>query len=69
MCKDLKEKYGSKFGCQGIGDGYTAGIIENMLPKGTADAAITSAVDTLTKARTKCPKSVVVFTGYRCESS
>jgi cutinase len=65
LCKLLREKYGNDSGCQGIGGGYSASIGDNMLPKGTAEASIKSAIETLTEARTKCPKSVVVFEGYR----
>jgi cutinase len=68
LCKGLKAKYGERFGCQGIGGGYKAGLVENVLPKGTDDGAIKEAVSTFTSAAAKCPKSVIVFSGYRSGS-
>lgn len=65
LCRGLKAKYGARVGCQGIGDGYTADIGSNMLPKGTSDKAIKSAVDTFEMASKKCPKSILVAEGYR----
>ena len=65
LCKGLKAKYGKRFGCQGIGGAYKAGLVENVLPKGTDDGAIKEAIDTFTSAATKCPKAVIVFSGYR----
>jgi hypothetical protein len=40
-----------------------------MLPKGTAEASIKAAIDTLTAARTKCTQSIIVFEGYRYDIS
>jgi hypothetical protein len=36
-----------------------------VLPKGTDDGAIKEALSTFTNAATKCPKAVIVFSGYR----
>jgi cutinase len=65
LCKGLKAKYGNRFGCQGIGGGYKAGLVENVLPKGTDDGAINEAVKVFKDASAKCPKSALVFSGYR----
>jgi hypothetical protein len=68
VCKLLRKAYSDKVACQGISaaDGYTAGIGDNMIrPKGTSETSIAAAVKMFTLAHTKCPSSVLVFSGYR----
>jgi hypothetical protein len=67
LCKGLRKVYGERIGCQGIStsDGYSATITDNMRQKGTADESITAGVNMFTLAHTKCPASILVFTGYR----
>lgn len=65
LCKGLRAKYKDQVGCQGIDPkGYSAGIIDNILPKGTADASIKTAVATFENAAQKCPSSIFVTEGY-----
>jgi cutinase len=65
LCSALKTKYGDKFGCQGIGGGYTAALTDNFKPKGTSDDSIKAAVGTFQAAATKCPNAALTFVGYR----
>jgi hypothetical protein len=66
LCDALKKGYPERVGCQGIDPtGYTAGLGDNMLPKGTADASIHAGVKAFTDANQQCPDSHLVFTGYR----
>ena len=64
LCNSLKEKYGNKFGCQGI-SGYSAALADNFNPKGTSDASIEAGVNVFKAAATKCPKAALTFVGYR----
>ncbi len=49
---------------QGVGGPYTAGLIENLEPGGTSQAAIGEGVRLFNEANTKCPNSIVVAGGY-----
>lgn len=53
---------------QGVGGAYTAGLLDNLAPKGTTDAAIAEGARLFKLANTKCPKSAVVAGGYRYDS-
>ena len=50
---------------QGVGGAYTAGLLDNLQPKGTTDAAIAEGARLFKLANTKCPNSPVVAGGYR----
>jgi cutinase len=65
VCKGLQDAYTDRVACQGVGAPYSAGIIDNVQPKGTTAAAIGEATRMFTTADTKCPKSIIVFGGYR----
>jgi cutinase len=65
VCKILKSEYPDKVACQGVGGAYSAGIIDNVQPKGTTTAAIAEATKMFNTASTKCPNTVIVFGGYR----
>ncbi|KAJ4292052.1 Cutinase [Kalmusia sp. IMI 367209] len=49
---------------QGVGGAYTAGLLDNLQPKGTTDAAIAEGARLFKLANTKCPKTPVVAGGY-----
>src|ERR1700753_3152553 len=65
VCNGLKTAYPAKVACQGVGQPYSAGLGDNVLPKGTSNAAITEATKMFTTANTKCPSTIIVFGGYR----
>jgi hypothetical protein len=66
ICNGLKQVYGDKeIQCQGVGGPYTAAIMDNVSAKGTSAAAIKEATRMFTLADQKCPKSAIVFGGYR----
>ncbi|KAF2430444.1 cutinase-domain-containing protein [Tothia fuscella] len=64
VCKGLKENYPDKVACQGVGGAYSAGILDNVQPKGTTAAAISEATKMFTQASTKCPNALLTFGGY-----
>jgi cutinase len=64
-CNGLKKDYPGKVICQGVGQPYSAGIADNVSVAGTSQAAIGEATKMFTLADTKCPKSIIVFGGYR----
>jgi cutinase len=51
--------------CQGIGTPYDAIVSDNFLAKGTSDAAIGEASRLITLAKTKCPNTKIIASGYR----
>jgi cutinase len=64
VCRNLRKAYGDRFMCQGIPtDGYTAGIIDNILPKGTAEKSIQAGIDMFNKVHERCPDSLLVYEG------
>jgi cutinase len=66
VCNGLKTIYGDKqVLCQGVGGPYTASIADNVSFKGTSQAAIKEATRMFTMANQQCPKSAIVFGGYR----
>jgi cutinase len=64
VCKLLRNDYGDRIGCDGLGPAYSGGLGDNMRPKGTTEEAIAEGVRVFTLAHTKCPNSVVVFAGF-----
>jgi hypothetical protein len=66
LCGMMKKKYGNRLGCQGVNPKqYKAGIADNGKAKGTADESIQAGVNEFNNAHKKCPKSLLVFSGYR----
>jgi cutinase len=66
VCGGLQSAYTKeRVACQGVGGGYSAAIMDNVSAKGTSSSAIAEATKMFTTADTKCPKSVIVFGGYR----
>ncbi|KAK4164651.1 family 5 putative carbohydrate esterase [Cladorrhinum sp. PSN259] len=49
---------------QGVGGAYKANLLDNLLSKGTTDAAITEMKNLLIKANTACPSAKIVAGGY-----
>ncbi|KAK4184184.1 family 5 putative carbohydrate esterase [Podospora australis] len=61
----LEAKFGeNNVWIQGVGGAYTAGLLDNLLPKGTTNGAINEMKSLLTRANTLCPKAKVVAGGY-----
>lgn len=69
VCRSLREAYPDRVGCQGVGPQYTVNIRDNGKAKGTTDVAIAEASGMFKQATEKCPKSLIVFGGYRYELS
>lgn len=65
VCKGLQQAYADRVACQGVGAPYSAGIMDNVQPKGTTAAAIGEATKMFKMADIKCPSSVILFGGYR----
>lgn len=63
-CSGLKSSLGS-VACQGVGDGYKAGLATNALPGGTNQASIKASEDMFNMAAQKCPNTIIVAAGYR----
>jgi cutinase len=65
VCAGLKKEYTeARVACQGVGNPYTAGLVDNVSPKGTTEAAIKEATRMFTTAASKCPNAIIVFGGY-----
>jgi cutinase len=58
-------KLPGKVACQGVGGGYKASLGDNGNPKGTSKSGTAEAVKMFQQAATKCPRSKIVFGGYR----
>ncbi|KAE8353093.1 putative cutinase 1 [Aspergillus coremiiformis] len=65
LCSALKKNLGEdKVACQGVGDMYHGGLVENALPQNTDPGSISTAKSLFEKASTKCPQSKIVAGGY-----
>jgi len=65
LCGMMKKRYSGRLGCQGVDPkGYKAAIGDNGRPKGTAEGSITAAVQEFNRVHRKCPKSLLLFSGY-----
>lgn len=69
VCKGLQTAYPDRVACQGVGAPYSAGIMDNVQPKGTTAAAIGEATKMFKLADSKCPNSQILFGGYRFVTS
>ncbi|KAF2435117.1 cutinase [Tothia fuscella] len=64
VCEGLKKDYPDKVACQGVGQPYTAGLLDNVGALGTTQAAVGEATKMFTTAHSKCPATKIVFGGY-----
>jgi len=65
VCSGLKSKLGAgNVSCQGVGSPYSAGLADNVGPKGTSMAAIGEATKMFKLAISKCPQTLIVAGGY-----
>jgi len=65
VCSGLKGKLGAgNVACQGVGSPYSAGLADNVAPKGTTGAAIGEAQKMFKMALEKCPNTIIVAGGY-----
>jgi len=65
LCKGLKSSFANDVACQGVGaPAYSAGLADNVSPKGTTASAIAEATKHYNTASTKCPNTVIVTGGY-----
>lgn len=65
VCKGLQTSYPDRVACQGVGAPYSAGIMDNVQPKGTTASAIGEATKMFKMADSKCPSAKIAFGGYR----
>jgi len=66
ICKGLKSLFSNDVACQGVSaPAYSAGLVDNVSPKGTTASAIAEATKHYNTANTKCPNTVIVTGGYR----
>ncbi|KAK4227892.1 family 5 putative carbohydrate esterase [Podospora fimiseda] len=49
---------------QGVGGAYNANLLDNLLSKGTTDAAINEMKNLLSRASTQCPNAKILAGGY-----
>ncbi|KAK4172283.1 cutinase-domain-containing protein [Triangularia setosa] len=61
----LEDRFGAaNVWVQGVGGAYTADLLDNVLPDGTTQAAITEMRNLFILANTRCPSAKVVAGGY-----
>jgi len=65
VCSGLKRQFRNDVACQGVGGAYSAGLADNVRPKGTTQGAISEASRLFQQAATKCPQTSIVGGGYR----
>ncbi|CZT16260.1 related to Probable cutinase 3 [Ramularia collo-cygni] len=64
-CEGLKETLGDdKVACQGIGNGYTASVVDNISTIGTSRAGLAEGTKMVQLASTQCPDTQIVVAGY-----
>lgn len=64
VCSGLKRNFAGQVTCQGVGGPYSAGLMDNVMPAGTSQGAITEAIRLFNLASTKCPSTTIVAGGY-----
>lgn len=66
LCSGLKKLFSNDVACQGVsGPAYSAGLMDNVTPKGTTASAIAEAQKHIKSAIEKCPSTTVVAGGFR----
>ncbi|KAK4442194.1 family 5 putative carbohydrate esterase [Podospora aff. communis PSN243] len=65
VANGLEDYFGaSRVWVQGVGGRYTADVLDNLLPDGTTQAAITEMKNLFILANSKCPSAKIVAGGY-----
>ncbi|KAE9988153.1 hypothetical protein EG327_003475 [Venturia inaequalis] len=65
LCSGLKKLFAGDVACQGVsGPAYSAGLMDNVTPKGTKNSAIAEAQKHIKNAASKCPQTTIVSGGF-----
>ncbi|QDS77950.1 hypothetical protein FKW77_001513 [Venturia effusa] len=65
LCSGLKKLFSNDVACQGVsGPAYSAGLMDNVTPKGTTASAIAKCQEHIKTAASKCPQTTIVSGGF-----